>query len=161
MLKKSQIYGQVFIYVIAIVVTSLIFIFGYDAIKNLNNRVDKISCIKLKNELESAVKRMSMKYKSIERVDIQLCSNYKSLCLADYDIMNINNIIGSDDPVIQDSISSGANKNVFLMKEIAAESFYVGKVSVENDVLCLNSVNNLISLKIEGGGDHAIISKWS
>ena len=37
--------------------------------------------------------------------------------------------------------------------------FFAGKISVEPDVLCINSINSKISITLEGKGNHAFISQ--
>ena len=49
---------------------------------------------------------------------------------------------------------------VFLVEETAKESFYAGKISVEPDVLCIKSVDNKINLRLEGKGNHVLLSQW-
>ena len=40
-MKKGQIQGQVFIYVLTLIITGIILIYGYNAITGIRNRADK------------------------------------------------------------------------------------------------------------------------
>ena len=72
----------------------------------------------------------------------------------------------TDDPIIKDSISSDREENAFLVDGTAKEQFYVGKISVLDDpsddkvVKCIKTINNKITLRLEGKGDHTKISEW-
>ena len=168
--KKSQLYRQIFIYILAILVTSFIVVFGYKAIKDFKDRAEQVACLKFKNDLQISIERMSSEYGSVERKDLQLCSDYKVVCFVDYDsqwksnpTFNSQFSDGSpvpSDPIIIDSIKSGTGKNVFFIENLAIESFYAGKISVEGDVLCIKAVNNKISLKLTGKGNYVELSGW-
>ena len=171
--NKSQLYSQIFIYILAILLTSFILIFGYNAVKDFQARTEQVACLKFQNDLKSAVNIISSDYGSVERKDLQLCSGYKGVCFVDYEINeeNKNNLQflyvnyaaepSIDDPIIKDSILSDAKKDVFFVDKIAKESFYVGKISIDGDVLCIKAVGNKISLKLEGKGDYTLLSEWT
>ena len=117
-----------------------------------------MSCLKLKNDLVNAVESVSGEFGSIIRKDLQLCNAYSKICFVE----SFENPIlpGNIDPIIKDSVLSNAGRNVFLVENTAKESFYAGKISVEPDVLCISAVNSRISLRLEGRGNHALISQW-
>lgn len=168
--KKSQIYSQIFIYILAILLTSFILVYGYNAVKNFQIRAEKVACLKFQNDLKSAVESISSDYGSVERKNLQLCGDYKSACFVDEDSHGKSNPIFNSEfsdgspvtnyPIIIDSISSRTGKNVFLIDGGAPNSFYTGKISVNSDVLCIKAINNQISLRLEGRGDHTLVSEW-
>ncbi len=176
MKRNSQLYSQIFIYILAILLTSFILVYGYNAIKNFQIRAEQVACLKFQNELKSAVDSISSEYESVTRKDLQLCSGYKGVCFVDespttspqFEYINYITNPTANDPIIIDSISSGANKNVFFVDNLAKESFYAGKISIDEnigneniDVLCIKAVSNRISLKLEGKGDHTLLSEWT
>ena len=157
MKKNSQLYSQIFIYILTLILIAFILIYGYNAIQNFRGRADQVACLKLKNDMVNSIELISSEFGSIKRKDFQLCGNYKKVCFVEtYENPNIPNDV---DPIIKDSVLSNAGKNVFLVEDIAKESFYVGKISVDPDVLCINAVNNRISLKLEGKGNHVSLSE--
>ena len=152
-------------------VTSFIVVFGYKAIKDFKDRAEQVACLKFKNDLQISIERMSSEYGSVERKDIQLCSDYRAVCFVetvkdlntfspDFKYVNYIPTPATDDPIIIDSIKSVTGKNVFLIENLAKESFYAGKISVEGDVLCIKAVNNKISLKLTGKGNYVELSGW-
>lgn len=155
--QKSQIYGQIFIYILTLVLISFILVYGYNSIQIFKDRADKVSCLKLKNDLSNAVEGMISDFGSVKIKEFQLCAGYTSICLVES--FESPAIPDNTDPIIKDSILSGTGKNVFLLEDAAKESFYAGKISVEPDVLCIKTSNNKIRLKLEGRGNRVLLSK--
>ena len=158
-MKRAQIYSQIFIYVLTIILISFILVYGYNAVRNFRDRADQVACLKLKSELSNSVESISGDFGSIRKKDLQMCRGYTQICLVE--TFEKPKLPGRIDPVIKDSVLSNTGRNAFLADKIAKESFYAGKISVEPDVLCIKSVNNKVSLRLEGKGNHAIISEWA
>lgn len=161
-MKKSQTYSQVFIYILTIILISFILVYGYNSIKNFKERADKLSCLNFRNELKTSVDLLTGDFGSVRRKDLQLCSGYTEVCFVEtfrnFDKNNPTFNINSPDPVILDSISSGTGKNAYL---VGGESFYIGEISLKDkDVVCLKEVNNKISLRLEGMGNHVLLGQW-
>jgi len=157
--SKAQIYGQVFIYILTIILISFILVYGYNAVQNFRKRAEQVSCLKFKNDLQNSIESISSDFGSVKRKDLQLCVGYTQACFVES--FESPNIPINTDPIIKDSILSGTGKNVFLGDNIAKESFYAGKISVEPDVLCIQAANGKISLKLEGKGNHVLLSQWN
>lgn len=158
-MKKAQVFSQIFVYVLAIILISFVLVYGYNAIQNFRERAVQISCIKFQNDLKNAVSSISNDYGSVIRKDLQLCRSYTKVCFVE--TYTYPNLPSDVDPIIKDSILSYTGKNVFLVDRIAKESFFAGNISVENNgVLCVPPVNNVISLRLEGKGNHVFVSQW-
>ena len=154
----AQLYSQIFIYVLTIILISFILAYGYNAVQNFKNRAEQVSCLKFKNDLINAIESISSDFGSIKRKELQLCNGYTQACFVE--TFESPNLPGNIDPIIRDSMLSNTGRNVFLVEKIAKESFYAGKISVEPDVLCINSANSKISLRLEGKGNHVLLGKW-
>src|SRR3989344_4561433 len=108
---KSQIYGQVFIYILTILLVSFILIYGYNAVQNFKDRAEQVSCLKFKEDLKSSVTSILSDFGSVKRKDFRVCNNYKEVCFVE--------TYGSDadlsylgiDPIIEDNIISRTGKN--------------------------------------------------
>src|SRR3989338_5644355 len=57
--KKGQIVGQIFIYVLAIVVMGAILIFGYNAIADFRSKSSQVSTIRIQSDVSSALESLS------------------------------------------------------------------------------------------------------
>lgn len=156
---KGQLYSQVFVYILTIILISFIFVYGYNAVQNFKKRAEQVSCLKFKNDLSNAIESISSDFGSVKRKDMQLCTGYSQVCFVE--TLESPNLPGNADPIIKDSVISNTGKNVFLVENIAKESFYAGKISVEPDILCIKSANSRISLRLEGKGNHVLLSQWT
>ena len=158
-MKHAQLYSQIFIYVLTIALVSFILVYGYNAIQNFKDRAEQVSCLKFKNDLQNAIESTASDFGTVKKKDFKLCGKYTQACF-------VESFASPDlpykvDPIIEDSVRSNSEKNVFLVEGIAKESFYAGKISVDPDVLCINAVDGKISLRLEGKGNHVVLSKWS
>lgn len=170
-MKNSQLYGQIFTYILTIILVSVILLYGYRAVQEFRNRAEQASCLKLRNDLSSAIEGLIGDFGSVKRKDIQLCSGYAQMCFVEtFDLTGVTIrkyiLLTKLDPIILDSIRSETDKNTFLVGPAGRESFYSGNISVTGgatkiDVLCIDAVNNKISLKLESMGDHVLVSQWS
>jgi len=164
-LKKSQIPGQIFIYIIAIVLFSLVLIYGYNAVRGFKERGEQIAYIKFKTDLTSAVKRISSDYGTLKREEFFLGGEYKRVCFvqtykpAKGTILNV--IQSKGDMVVHNSVGSDVDKNVFLFTNTLEESFNVGEINVSNNGYdCFDVVNGKVKIQFLGKGDHTFISDW-
>lgn len=167
--KKSQIYGHIFIYILTIIIVAFILIYGYTAIQNFKDRTEQVANIKFNNDMNNAVKGLIGDYGSVIKKEIEVGDETKLVCFAEsfenFDRQNPQAINSEGlaialDPIIKDSIVSNAEKNVFLLEKYVKKLFYVGKVSVDSDVMCIQPFNNKLILRMESLGDHVHISKW-
>ena len=156
-MRNAQLYNQIFVYILALVLVSAILIFGYNSIIGLRNRAEKISCIKMEDDLKNAVAEILSDYGSTKTKQFQLCQSYRQICFVETFRNPV--LTAGTDPIIKDSIQSKTGKNAFLVDNIAKESFFIGNISVEPDVLCISSGNNNIRIRLEGKGTYAIISQ--
>ncbi|MBI3035507.1 hypothetical protein HYY71_04235 [Candidatus Woesearchaeota archaeon] len=114
MKKKSQIYNQIFIYILTIILISFILVYGYNAVQNFRSRAEQVSCLKFRNDMQNAVESISSDFGSVKRKDLQLCAPYSKACFVENFEMPVldNNI----DPIIKDSILSNTGKKYLLSR---------------------------------------------
>ena len=51
-MKKAQIQGQVFIYILTLIITGMILLYGYNAITGISKRAEQVELVKFKNDLK-------------------------------------------------------------------------------------------------------------
>ena len=162
--RKSQIASQIFIYIIAIFVFSVILLYGYKAIKEFRDRSEQIAFIKFRTDLISTVKRVSPDFGTIEKKEFFIGGEYDKVCFVQTYKPNKNDILNKignvGDMVVWDSVNSDVNKNVFLFATKLQESFDVGKINPTGRYLCIDTINGKVKIQFEGKGDHAYISRW-
>ncbi len=162
-MKHSQLYSQIFVYILTVLLISFIFIYGYNSIQNFKKRAENVACLKFKNDIKGAIDTVIGDFGTTRRKDLELCSGYKQVCFIETfeninDIGNPQSNVVHLDPIVKNSIASNSEKNAFFVN---GESFYIGKISVDRDVLCIDAVSNKISLRLEGMGNYVKLSQWS
>ena len=173
-MRQSQLYGQIFIYILTIFLISFILIYGYNAISSFKGRTEQIVSLKLQEDIKNSVQSITPDFGSAVKKEIDIGSA-SEICFVEsyktfdrnFAVSNSDGTLMAADPIIADSIKSQSDKNVFLIGKSVLDSFYVGKISVDSsssvsfNVLCTKSLNGKVTLKLEGMGDHALITEWA
>lgn len=157
-MRKSQLYGQIFIYILTIVLVSILLVYGYNSIRSFNNNTDKILLLKFQNDLKNSITSITPDYGSVVKREFQLSKKITKVCFVE----NFNTPVlpSGAEPIIRDSVNSGTDANVFIAEEKQLHYYSLGKISVDPDVLCIKTSGSKIVLKLEGKGDHAVLSEW-
>jgi hypothetical protein len=163
--KKAQVAGQIFIYIIAVVVIGLIIAYGYSAIKGFTKRGEEVEYITLQKSIENSVKAITSDYGSIKRPDFNVPGKYEMVCFVDKNLYSeTDELCRPDSELYQPLVCSAwklGNDNVFLVPD-GSESFDVGKIVMEGGkhFICFNVVGNRIKLQLTGLGDKVEVSKY-
>ena len=121
--KKSQIAGQVFIYILAIFIFAVIILFGYSAIRGFMEKGKQTAFIQFKNTLEGEVSRISTESGDIivfnQKNILSLPGDYTAVCFVSSSA-SVDDIPSWLNPktkqIIYSAVSSGIHKsteNVF------------------------------------------------
>lgn len=159
---KAQLYGQIFIYALTLVLISVVLVYGYSAIRNFRQKTEDIVAIKFQKDLRNAIESITNDYGSVSRKEFQLSGEITKICFVEsfesFDRANPASNLPLDN-IIKNSIS-GTDKNVFLIEKSLKSSFFAGKISVDKDVLCIKPNNNKVILRLEGRGNHMALDEW-
>jgi hypothetical protein len=174
-MRRGQVIGQVFVYVLAAVVFSLILLFGYRAVTNLTQRSDEIMLMELRHEVQSAVNSIASN-PDVKKKVLQVPAKYKTLCFlgnitqcaVSYDDTCLCNgaaqCTGADpsdlNALICESWKSGQKQNVFLWP-MADIEIYVADIVLEDCYLCVMPVDGKVELRLEGTGSATRIQQWT
>ncbi|MBW2963901.1 hypothetical protein KY363_00435 [Candidatus Woesearchaeota archaeon] len=177
-MRKAQVAGQIFIYILAVVVVGLIIAYGYSAIKGFTEKGKQVEYITLKTTIENSVKGMVSDYGSIKRPDISVPGKYTMVCFVDRSRSGdasstamCTSTSGAEEyfePVACSGWQTGRD-DVFLIPD-GSESFSVGatleitntgKAYSGQPFICFEVVNNKIKLQLESKGDRVVVSEYS
>jgi len=182
-LKKGQVAGQIFTYILAILIVGGIIVYGYTAIRDFSDRGEQVAFISFKTSFENTVKTMVSDYGTIKRPDFEVPAQYKKVCLVDFTKGYTDGFVSStatcmagdtqkSEPIACTAWKQGnlqysntPNKqitlsNVFLTPD-GAESFNVGKMRIKNGMICAPVKNGKIKLQFKSVGDSVEISTYT
>lgn len=156
--KKSQMIGQVFIYILAVALVGFLLIFGYNSIVKFKEKMDDVSLVKFQNDIKNHINLIAKDYGSIKIVNLEVPPEIKTVCIVESH-PSLVSLSGTGYPIMEDSVNSGVRDNVFLIDQNVKTSFDAGPISIHGDHICLRSVNSRIGLQLQGAGDHTIVSE--
>lgn len=170
--------------VMAVIIFSMVLIYGYNAIKQINTTRQQVEIIEFSESLKSAIKRTALDYGSVKRYDFKVPATYKEVCFVDLDTMKSfpNKITGptgleAKSALIADTVKTniGAKdaQNVFTIP-IAETPIKVEKISVNSTAecpdltghtpgsgwICIPTPTGKLSLRLEGMGDRTCVREW-
>lgn len=155
--KRAQIVGEVFKYGLVGIFSIVILIGGYKMVNIVNERACKTEIAKFEIDLRNIDKSLRFGAKELKSYDVP-CKVDK-IYLFDLN-KNINPEEFKETPLIKDTLGSGANKNVFLVKDSEVmHSFYAGNLEMFYPYyICLLPKFDRISFLIEGAGKSAKVA---
>ena len=167
MKRKSQIAGEIFIWILALIILAVIVFYGYKAISGFMQRGEEVSFIQFKNNLESEVSVLSTQLNDVvvfnERNPLRIPSKYKKVCFVSEDAVEGDVPIELNDnlkKIIETAINTPEliekTENVFL-EPSAVNPLYVGKIEVDGRILCVPVVKGRIDIRLTGLGGATLI----
>lgn len=157
--KKSQIAGEVFVYIIGAVIFTLVIIYGYRAINDFRARSDQVSLIEFSQDIKNTVKRISSG-SDVEKKTFFMPQKYTEVCFVDIrQPASTCPGFASSYPLIYNSWDDGVEQNIFLIPHSDLK-IYVGNIEVSGNCECISVENHKIDLRLEGRGDSTLISEW-
>ena len=162
-MKKAQIHGQVFIYILTLIITAAILLYGYNAIKSISNKAELVEFVKFKNDIKQDFEKISTDYGSVEVETYSVPSKIKEICFYQRgngpDFLPFPENINS---LIKDSINDETGNNVFLVMGNAIEPMKLSRIEIsESDynLVCIKISSNRLKLRLEGLGDGVLVEK--
>ena len=154
MRKRGQSSSQVFIYIIAVLVIGLIVLFGYQSVSSAREKGEQALLLQFEAKLKEDIDSYSS-YGSLGIKEYQFPSGFDEICFVDLNNFDPETFDGYR--VIEDSVRSKAEQNVFLLGD-KVETFYIENLQLYYDPYysCVEG-GEKIKLKIEGQGDVAIL----
>jgi len=171
MVRKGQIAGQVFIYIMALIVIGVIIIIGYKAIGTFSSK----TCTAEKVNFNSNIISLIEKYNSYGSVNIKSVNapcDYDTICFVDSKHISFDNN-GADfgfecaeNPIIKNSAMNGARQNIFAVSNDRTIAIgYSDLISLADATetagilcTCINQTAGNFKIKFSGKGSSTEIS---
>ena len=161
--RKGQVIGQVFIYILAIIIFSLVLLYGYKTIKGFGKKADEVILIQLTTDLRTAIKKIGSDYGTVTKKELSIPGKYSYVCFVDLSYYPPPIDLDSEHPAVYNSWLDQAQQNMFLItSKEEIEPYYIEGISISVDphYKCLNVIQGKILLRLEGKGDHVELSEW-
>jgi len=178
-MRRGQIIGQVFVFIIAAVIFILILTYGYKAFNTLRTRGDEVAFVDFVSKLKNEVKSISLSYGSTKKLELSgLPAKYKTICfVTENDIKE--NLLGtkaSTDPrnlnakypMIYSLYEPNGEANVFFMPG-SPTPVKVDNIQACDDPngqacnaqwFCSSLDRGSVTLRLEGLGNGVRVSEW-
>lgn len=154
-MKKAQI-GQIIVYILAVVIFAMILVFGYKAVVNLRQQTEQAAYISFQKALEADIKSIYFDFESVKQKTYSI-AGYTKVCFITSHPEMATGITITGEPMIENSVNSGVQKNVFLVNS-KIDSFYVGKIDAGiTDFECIDILNGKLNIKLTGQGDSVLV----
>ena len=148
--------GRVIVYAVILVVAVLFIVFASRMIVDVGEKGQQVVLMGFKNKLDKDVQSIGFEMGSVKVESYNIPSTFNEVCFVDLEHVNL---FWLENPLVEDSVSSGGNKNVFLIGKNSFESFYVEDLGVfyYPHHTCIYTRTGTFELETEGTGDGAAI----
>ena len=153
-MTKGQIAGQIFIYIMAVIIIGGIVLIGYSSISKIFPKVCDTEKITFKSEIESSLEKYTS-YGSVNKKIMAAPCDYQTICFVDY--QEISNPAGFScaNTIINDSVNSKVMENIFVISGVRTTGIsYSEFISLPNpnNCTCIIVRNNNFYITFAGKG---------
>mgnify|MGYP005844233273 CR=1 FL=1 len=153
---KSQLIGQIVVFIIAAVVLILILLFGYRAIRGLIERQEMLALAEFKSDFTSKIEEMRLRYGSVDQFVVALPAKFRELCIVDSNLtLDLSNFEKAKPGLYP--IWRAKAANVFL---IPGQHFWIDFLSLPDGFCCLDLFGRTL-LRLEGIGKLVRVEPWN
>jgi hypothetical protein len=157
-MRKAQMIGQIFIFIIAAIVFVLVLMYGYSAITNFLKSSEQVSLIEFKLSLRSGVEQIKPDFGSVRKLVLYVPKRFHTMCVVSSDTDVHTDEFQSRFPILFESWQTGS-ENVFLVPKQESPIF-VPDVVVVDGYFCIPVTGGIINLRLESLGDKVEVSQW-
>jgi len=154
----QMITSEIFVYILALIVTSLILLYGYNAISKMRQQTNTVSGIQLKTDLVNSIESLGYEFGSVEIKKFNVPNGVNEVCFVDIDNADPDSTVFDSYPIIKDSVKGGSKNNVFLLGTSSIVPIEVGRITVENNFKCIGVVGGKVQITMKATGKAVDIS---
>jgi len=160
---RGQIAGQVFIYIMAIIVIGGIALVGYGAIKKILVKSCDAEKANFNNDLLGLIEKWNSD-QSVWPVTLKAPCEYDTVCFVDATDMNTNlDAAKCTNPIIRSSVKAGNLQDIFVISNSATIPIgYSDLVSLnityQHGCLCIKQKNSNFYITLKGHGSNTEIT---
>jgi len=155
-MKRAQM-NTMFVYLFSAVVIAVVLIFGTQMIFKFLESGAEAQMVQFQHDLQTAISSLSVDFGSIRTKTLHAPPEIQEVCFVD-SYGGMPDLIGTGYPLIEDSVNSGAQQNVFFRDDSLIDGLTVGDIAVDGDLLCIPIIRGALEIQLEGKGNHVFIS---
>jgi hypothetical protein len=148
-LKKSQITGQVFIYIMVILVIGLLFFLGYKYVGELLGQKCKTDKATFIQNIQDAITSYDG-YNVLQNKNFPAACDYKEVCFVDTEGIKAGTTTNITDAIIKASVQQNIENNIFLVGKTTEPIGYSEKIVVDGNSICISRQNNVFKIQFKG-----------
>ncbi|MGV8086305.1 MAG: hypothetical protein ACP5N1_01615 [Candidatus Woesearchaeota archaeon] len=159
--NRGQIAGQVFIYMLAVIIIGGIALVGYKAIDAITTRVCQAEKATFNNDIESLIEG-AISYGSVNKKSIKApCGEYDTICfVATSEILSApstGTFSCSESQIIKDSVDNRIEQNIFVLSNkrtipIGYSDIVSLNTTYDSKCLCIKQHNGKFDILFSGKG---------
>jgi hypothetical protein len=171
--RRGAVEGQVFIYILAIVIVGLLLLFGYKGLSGILKQGCGVEEVQFKTGLETMLKQsMGKGTRTVFQPDVP-CS-FSKVCFVDADVLltGKGNLVDFDsnpgtNKYVRNSVEDSVHRNVFLINPdgtINSRQIFIDSIEVKQElapieVVCISQRSGKFPLLLSGLGKYVKIDE--
>lgn len=155
-MAKAQITGQVFVYIMAIIVVGLVFLLGYKYISTLI----PLKCDAERTSFVKTIEKYADNYDGYGEISsekIKAPCEYKQVCFVDTNAIKIKETEGIYNLIIKASVGEGSEQNIFLIGKKTEAVGYSKKIAVKDNIVCINKTGTSFNIRFKGDSEKTFV----
>ena len=157
---KAQVTGQIFIYIMVIVVVGLIVLIGYTYIGKILEAKCNADRVKFVKQIEEYAEKYDG-YNEVGTERISAPCDTDIVCFVDSQAVADGIDLDIADPVIKNSAEVGVETNIFLVGEETEGVGYSRKIKVADPYyICIAKTGNFLNVRFSGDSEYSTITTY-
>jgi len=144
--KKGQIVGQIFIYIMVVIVVGVIMLFGYNGIQNILEKKCQVEQLQFKTDIENMIGKYNG-FGSVEIKTITTPCDYDEVCFVSVDADNtgLSSTFDCSNKIIENAYDENVKQNIFVVSK--GRTFPIGY----SNLLTTNKTQECTCVKQKNG----------
>jgi len=155
-MRKAQVQSQVVTYLFLALVVMAIMYFGYKGYADMRNRDKESTYVFTQTKMEIDIDKVRRNIGALEVKEYNLPEEVRKVCFYDYETPQ-SEFNETTHPLYYQLVQGG--ENIFFVKNDLSvpRGMKAGKIKFNNQFGCINITQSVLRIRLEGGGNYAII----
>ncbi len=163
-MRRGQIIGEVFVFILALVIFSGVLLYGYRAIFSVQEGIEDAAFVSFYEGLKNKVEQVGIDYGSVKKYEATPPGGFKEVCFLDLQKLERNeqeslDNLRSTHPLIADAVEGGTDQNLFFTP-LAKTPTKLSTLDIDGGFVCFPIEKTALELRLEGLGDRTQVSQW-